>query len=75
MHAGDTVCRYTEVERTGRTSITLDVEVWVLHQGQGERVKVTEPNSPLSPVALGEDRRPRELARPLPPVVSKRARQ
>jgi hypothetical protein len=30
---------YTEVKRTGRTSIMLDVEVWVLHQGQGERVK------------------------------------
>src|ERR1700757_1845993 len=51
VHAGDTVCRYTEVKRTGRTWITLDVEVWVLHQGQGERVKVTEPNSPLSPLA------------------------
>jgi acyl-CoA thioesterase YciA len=39
---GDTVCCYTDVRRVGRTSITLDVEVWVLRQGQGDRVKVTE---------------------------------
>jgi acyl-CoA thioesterase YciA len=71
VHADDTVCRYTEVKRTGRTSITLDVEV--LHQGQGERVKVTEAEFTF--VAVGEDGRPRELASPLPPAVSKRARQ
>ena len=27
VHVGDTVCCYTEITRTGRTSITLDVEV------------------------------------------------
>src|SRR4029077_3267013 len=42
VHVGDTVCCYTEVKRTGRTSITLDVEVWVLRQGQGERIRVME---------------------------------
>jgi len=42
VHVGDTVCCYTDVKRIGRTSITLDVEVWVLHQGQGEPVKVTD---------------------------------
>src|ERR1700745_2071858 len=36
LHVGDTVCCYTEVTRRGRTSITRDVEVWVLRQGQGE---------------------------------------
>jgi len=41
----DTVICYTDVATVGRTSITLDVEVWVLRQGQGDRVKVTEPNS------------------------------
>ena len=35
VQVGDTVCCYTEVKRLGRTSITLDVEVWVLRQGQG----------------------------------------
>jgi acyl-CoA thioesterase YciA len=59
VHVGDTVCCYTEVTRTGRTSITLDVEVWVLRQGQGERVKVTEAEFTF--VAIDEDGRPREL--------------
>src|SRR6267142_6222347 len=64
VHVGDTVCCYTEVKRLGRTSITLDVEVWVLRQGQGERVKVTE--SEFTFVAVDEDGRPRELVPPQP---------
>ena len=73
VQVGDTVCCYTEVTRTGRTSITLDVEVWVLRQGRGERVKVTEAEFTF--VAVGEDGRPRELASPVVLPVSKRARQ
>jgi len=34
VHVGDTVCCYTEVKRTGRTSITLGVEVWVLRRAK-----------------------------------------
>src|SRR6266481_7174111 len=60
VHVGDTVCCYTDVKRIGRTSITLDVEVWVLRQGQGERIKVTEAEFTF--VAVHEDGRPRELA-------------
>jgi acyl-CoA thioesterase YciA len=59
VHVGDTVCCYTELRRLGRTSITLDVEVWVLRQGQGERIKVTEAEFTF--VAIDEDGRPREL--------------
>jgi acyl-CoA thioesterase YciA len=59
VHVGDTVCCYTEVKRIGRTSITLDVEVWVLRQGQGDRIKVTQAEFTF--VAVGEDGRPREL--------------
>jgi len=59
VHVGDTVCCYTEAKHIGRTSITLDVEVWVLRQGQGERVKVTEAEFTF--VAVDEDGRPREL--------------
>jgi acyl-CoA thioesterase YciA len=73
VHVGDTVCCYTEVTRTGRTSITLDVEVWVLRQGQGERVKVTEAEFTF--VAVGEDGRPRELASAVAPAFGKKARQ
>jgi acyl-CoA thioesterase YciA len=42
VEVGDTVCCYTDVIRLGRTSITLGVEVWVLRQGQGDRIKVTD---------------------------------
>jgi acyl-CoA thioesterase YciA len=73
VHVGDTVCCYTEVKGTGRTSITLGVEVWVLRQGQGERVKVTEAEFTF--VAVGDDGRPRELVNPVAPAVGKRARQ
>jgi acyl-CoA thioesterase YciA len=59
VHVGDTVCCYTDVKRIGRTSITLDVEVWVLRQGQGERVKVTDAEFTF--VAVHEDGRPRQL--------------
>ena len=41
VKSGDVVCCYTDIRRVGRSSITLDVEVWVLRQGQGDRVKVT----------------------------------
>ena len=60
VHIGDTVFCYTDVSCIGRTSITLDVEVWLLRQGQGERVKVTD--SEFTFVAVREDGRPRELA-------------
>ncbi len=59
VQVGDTVCCYTEVKRLGRTSITLGVEVWVLRQGQGERIKVTDAEFTF--VAVGEDGRKRKL--------------
>jgi acyl-CoA thioesterase YciA len=59
----DTVCCYTDVTRVGRTSITLCVEVWVLRQGQGERIKVTEAEFTF--VAINENGRPRAVARPI----------
>jgi acyl-CoA thioesterase YciA len=56
---GDVVCCYTEPVRTGRTSLTLHVEVWVLRQGRGERVKVT--SAEFTFVALDESSRPRPI--------------
>src|SRR3954447_6195556 len=41
VKVGDVVCCYTDPLRIGRTSMTLCVEVWVLRQGRGSRVKVT----------------------------------
>ena len=73
VHVGDTVCYYTEVKRVGRTSITLDVEVWVLRQGQGARIKVTEAEFTF--VAVDEEGRPRVLGSPVRLPVIKAARR
>jgi len=59
VKVGDAVCFYADVKRIGRTSITLDVEVWVLRHGCGERIKVTEAEFTF--VAVGEDGRPRRI--------------
>ena len=64
---GDTVSFYASVVRTGRTSITTEVEVYAERYvnrdangyGTVSVVKVTEAT--LTYVAIGEDRRPREL--------------
>ncbi|HUK07252.1 MAG TPA: acyl-CoA thioesterase [Stellaceae bacterium] len=61
INVGDVVCCYTDVERIGRTSITLHVDVWVLRQGQGNRVKVTEAEFVF--VAVNGNGRPRKLLR------------
>lgn len=59
VKVGDVVCCYTEPVSTGRSSIGLHVEVWVLRQGQGERVKVTAAEFTF--VALDEGGKPRTL--------------
>jgi acyl-CoA thioesterase YciA len=60
---GDVVSLYAEIVRTGRTSITVDVEVLAERHPQLQLplavVRVTEAT--LTYVAIGEDRRPREL--------------
>ena len=57
VQVGDTVCCYTDATALDRTSITLGIEVWVLRQGQGERIKVTD--AVFKFVAVDDDGRPR----------------
>jgi acyl-CoA thioesterase YciA len=59
VKVGDAVCCYTDLVRVGRSSITLNVEVWVLRQGLGDRVKVTEAEFTF--VAVDERGRPRRI--------------
>jgi acyl-CoA thioesterase YciA len=56
---GDVVSFYSEVARVGRTSITVNVEVFAERGLAREVVKVTEAT--LTYVAVGEDRRPRPV--------------
>jgi acyl-CoA thioesterase YciA len=59
VKVGDVVCCYTDILRRGRSSMTLCVEVWVLRQGHGNRVKVTAAEFTF--VALDETGKPRQL--------------
>ncbi|MEQ8166863.1 MAG: acyl-CoA thioesterase [Alphaproteobacteria bacterium] len=54
---GDLVSCYGDVERIGRTSISIRVETWVRRREGGERVKVTE--GVFTYVALDSRRKPR----------------
>jgi acyl-CoA thioesterase YciA len=60
VNVGDVVCCYTDTVRTGRTSITLHVEAWVLRQAQGNRSKVADAEFTF--VAVDDDGRPQALA-------------
>jgi len=42
VRVGDTVACYAWVERIGRTSMTIPVEVWVQRYRSGEQVRVTQ---------------------------------
>ena len=57
---GDLLSFYAKIVKTGRTSITVNVEVYAeRNRLQADTVKVTEAT--LTYVATDEDRRPREL--------------
>jgi acyl-CoA thioesterase YciA len=62
VHVGDAVCCFTELLRTGRTSLTYGVEVWAQRGRHGTMVKVTAAEFTM--VAVDEQGRPR----PLPPA-------
>ena len=56
---GDEVSCYAEIASLGHTSITMKVQSWVRRGIGEEAIKVTE--GLFTYVAVGEDRRPREL--------------
>ena len=64
---GDLVSFYATVSRIGRTSITVDVEVFAQRRSLHESVKVTEAT--LTYVAVDDQRRPR----PVPAQSQERA--
>jgi acyl-CoA thioesterase YciA len=61
LQVGDSVCCYTEIARIGKTSLTLNVEVWVLREGRGDRIKVT--HAEFTFVAVDAAGKPRRLPR------------
>jgi len=61
VKVGDAVSCYTELIRTGRTSMVFAIETWrTPHPARGERFKVTEAEFTM--VAVDQDGRPRPFA-------------
>ena len=56
VKVGDRVACYAYVEKIGRTSMRIPVEVWVERYMTGEQVRVTK--AVFTYVALGKDGRP-----------------
>jgi acyl-CoA thioesterase YciA len=61
VHIGDVVSFYAEVTRVGRTSISVAVEVFA-QRNPDDIICVKVTDASLTYVAVGPDRRPRELA-------------
>ena len=61
VRVGDTVACYAWLEKIGRTSMKICVDVWVTRYRTGERVKVT--NGVFTYVALGADGKPTPVKR------------
>src|SRR4051794_38316665 len=60
VKVGDILCCYAELRRTGRTSMTFAIEVWVLRRLEaGQRTKVTQAEFTM--VAVDEDGRPKPI--------------
>lgn len=56
VYVGDRVACFAHVEKIGRTSMRIPVEVWVERYESGEQVRVTE--AIFTYVAIGADGRP-----------------
>ena len=59
VHVGDVICCYADVASVGNTSITVDLQAWVIRgDGTGE-TRVTEGT--FTYVAIGPNGRPRPV--------------
>jgi acyl-CoA thioesterase YciA len=63
VRVGDILSFYSSITRIGRTSVTVDIEVFAERfQNQGEFVRVTE--ALVTYVAIDDNGRPKEIAKP-----------
>jgi len=69
VRVGDTVRCFARVERIGRTSMTIPVEVWVTRYMTGEDVRVT--HGVFTFVAVDESGKPIPVNRDQPPMDTK----
>ncbi|HEY0368027.1 MAG TPA: acyl-CoA thioesterase [Chthoniobacterales bacterium] len=66
VKVGDRVACYASVEKIGRTSMRIPVEVWVERYMTGEQLRVTE--AVFTYVAIGADGRPVPIQRESVPI-------
>ena len=59
VYVGDVLCVYAAITRTGRSSMTVELQAWALRGRVGKRVKVTEGTFTF--VAIDADGKPRPL--------------
>jgi acyl-CoA thioesterase YciA len=59
VKVGDVLCIYVNLARVGRTSMTLEIEAWVLRKGHEGREKVTE--GVFTFVAIDDEGNPRPV--------------
>lgn len=59
VHVGDEVSVYATLGKTGRTSMTVDVECWARDRHRDDHRRVTEARFTF--VAIDQDRKPRPL--------------
>ncbi len=71
VKVGDVVCCYTQIAGTGRSSISVDVETWVVRDQRTNRLRVTEAKFVM--VAVDESGRPRSVdaVEPIPTDAGK----
>lgn len=62
IHVGDVVRCYTEIERVGRTSICLHVEVWISRKGIKRSLHASEAKFTF--VAIDDRGKPRDMSAP-----------
>lgn len=59
VHVGAVVSCHTDITEVGRSSITINVEVWIRHRTTFELIKVTEGEFIF--VSLNDDGRPKAI--------------
>lgn len=60
VFVGDELSVYATLVKSGRTSMTIDVEAWRRHRHESDRCKVTQARFTF--VAIDEHRKPRPIA-------------
>ncbi len=64
VQIGDVVAIHATMVREGKTSMTIDIEVWALRQPYGKRIKVTEGRFIFVAIDETGTKRPLPEARP-----------